>query len=117
MHFQSEFYLHIVSGAAGEAGPLLARLALNAGYDPVAFPFRLEDLRLVGHFERALGTQGLNEFFSSECARATILRTFEPWNEAHAAQLKLVAASALGPTLDERYPFSWNAPQLPGALA
>ena len=116
MHFQSEFYVHIIAGMAGEASPLMARLALNAGHDSLAFPFGLEELRQVGQFERKCGTQGLNEFFATECARATILGSFAPWDEAHVARLKAIADQPLPLTVSEKHPFSWEVAKSIGSL-
>ena len=106
MHFQAEFYLHVVQGYAGDAGPIMARLALNIGHESKAHPFPFEHLAIIGDFERQHGTQGLNEFYAIECARALVLRNFRPWEPDQVARLKTVAEMPIPQTLRERYPLS-----------
>jgi hypothetical protein len=106
MNFQAEFYLHIICGHAGDAAPVLARLALSVGHDAQAYPFPIENLNLVGRFKRASGTQGLNEFYAMECARAVVLRAFKPWRADQIEQLESIAKKALPPSLDEQFPLN-----------
>lgn len=105
MNFQYEFFRHITDDDAGDAAPLLAKLALCAGYDSKAYPFPFEELRLVGDFRRKLGTQGLNEFYAIECARAMILEEIRPW-EPH--QVEALVEIAKRPT---SLPFSAQFPK------
>lgn len=104
MHFQPEFYLHIICGHAGSAAPLMARLALSVGHDDEAHPFLLRDLNMVGHFDRQHGTQGLNEFYAMECARAVVLRNFRRWDEDQVEKLQAIALQPLPSSLDEKFP-------------
>ena len=106
MHFQSEFYLHVVGGHAGDAGPILAQLALQIGHDATAYPFPFHKLAMVGDFAREHGTQGLNEFYAIECARALVLREVRPWNADQSERLKAVARLPIPKTLSEKYPLS-----------
>lgn len=109
MHFQAEFYNHLINGQAGDAAPILARLALNVAHDSGEYPFPFELLATVGNFERKLGTQGLNEFFAMECARAAVLREFAPWRQDQVAKLRLIAQMPQPETLNQRFPFSKDA--------
>lgn len=110
MDFQAEFYLHIICGHAGDVAPVLARLALSLGYDADAYPFPIEDLKMVGRFKRASGTQGLNEFYAMECARALVLSGFKPWRADQVQQLAPIAGQPLPPSLAERFPLGEAQP-------
>lgn len=104
MDFQPEFYLHIIGGQAGDAAPMLARLALALDDDAQTYPFSVRDLKMIGQFSRASGTQGLNEFYAMECARAAVLRRFKPWRLDQMKQLSKMAELPLPEILAKRFP-------------
>jgi hypothetical protein len=98
MAFQSEFYRHILTGRAGDAGPFLARVALNLGYDAKSFPVDLKDIVKTGHFIRTPEFCAVSEFFLAEFLRMAIMEKVEPWREDQVQRLKIFASSPIPST-------------------
>ena len=92
MQLQPEFFLHIINGEACDAGPLLARLALNLGHDPVAFPFDVTALQTVSDFARKPNSCGVNELFVVEYLRAAVMGGARPWTQEEVGMLLQIAA-------------------------
>lgn len=105
MQLQPEFFLHIINGGAEGAGPLLARLALNLGYDSAAYPFDLAQLKNVGDFFRDPGSCGFNEFFVADYVRAAIMGDATSWDAKEVAMLRQIADRPLPDTIASIYPY------------
>jgi hypothetical protein len=88
MKLQSEFYLHILSGNAYEATSLMARIALNVGYDAKAYPVDLSEIKQVGLLPRDPSTTGFNELLVADFLRAGLVHGIKPWRPDQVNSLK-----------------------------
>lgn len=92
MMLQSDYYLHVINGHAGEYAPLMARIALNLGHDSKAYPFDLSELQVrTGTFKRDPSTTGFNELLIQDMVRAAIQHDLDPWREDQLEFLKRIA--------------------------
>lgn len=93
MLLQPEFYIHIVTGNAGDAAPLLARIALHLGYNAELYPVNLLEITKTNQFARASNTCGFNEFFLIDFLRASVMEGLTPWRPDQVEKLKVFAHS------------------------
>lgn len=90
MYLQPEFYLHILF-RAGDAAPLMARLALHLAHDATLYPIDLNDLKKLKHFSPPGETCRLNLFFVSDFLRAVTMEGVRNWTEHEVGRLKTFA--------------------------
>ena len=91
MQLQPEFFHHVTGIHAGDAAPLMARIALGLLSYPTAHPMPLDCVKDIGRFARDPAMCGLNEFFIAEFIRAAIMDDLAPWDEQEARTLKIIA--------------------------
>lgn len=91
LKLQLHFYLHITGGLAYDATPLMARIALNLGYDAKAYPVDISEIQAIGKFKRDPSTCGFNEYFIADFLRSAIMDGLKPWNARQVAELKQLA--------------------------
>ncbi|MYM37464.1 hypothetical protein GTP38_24365 [Duganella sp. FT94W] len=102
MFLQPEFYLHIITGGAGDAAPLMARIALHLAHDSSAYPINLIDLKTLKNFCSPKESSGLNEFFVSEFLRSAMMEGVRNWTDHEIGRLKTFAHSPI-PTIGEPF--------------
>lgn len=93
MFLQSDLYDHIVSGEAGEASPLMARIALNLGYDADLYPVDLTILKELRNFSWSRESCGLNEYFICDFIKSALMDDIRPWTDEEASRLQSFANS------------------------
>jgi hypothetical protein len=95
MFLQPEFYLHIITGNACDAAPLLARIALHFGYDALAYPVRLDEIRSIKRYLTSSDGAMLSVLLVSDFLKASMLEGVKPWGADQVKQLKVFAASTI----------------------
>jgi len=99
MDARASFYRHIVGGAAGDAAPLLARVALCLAYDSLTFNVPLHEVASAGRLRRSPMLVGLTELLLSRFVEDTLLEPSKRWSEQQASALIAVAGQPPKPFL------------------
>lgn len=91
MELQSEFYLHITIGHAAEKASLMAKIALNLGHDPKAYPVDLSEIANIGGMRRFNGLVGFDELFIADFLRCAVMHGIKPWKPYQVEELQRLA--------------------------
>jgi hypothetical protein len=91
MQLQPEFFHHVTGIHAGDAAPLMARIALRLLGRPTVRSLPLECVKDIGRYSRSPAMCGLNEFFIAEFLRAAIMDDLAPWDEQETKALEIIA--------------------------
>lgn len=85
------FYYHVCVGGAGEARPLMARLALHmAGERPWA-GMQVRELLALGKLPRPVATSNENELLTADFLRECMISGPPDWNEEQVARFLSLA--------------------------
>jgi hypothetical protein len=87
-------YDHIVLGGAGDARPLLARIALHFGGFAREFPVQLCELGKIAECEHDPSADYLNEMLVLDLVRECLIFGHCEWDDYEEQQLRSIAARA-----------------------
>ena len=91
---QPEFFQMVTNGVACDAASLMARIALNLGYDSAEFPVDISEMLSIALLPRDPGTVGFNELMIIDYIRSALVGSAEPWSDEEVAELIRVAGGS-----------------------